>query len=156
MPLLIDGYNLLHTAQETSDSPALSDVSLCLMLCEFLRRCRQHGTIVFDGVGPRDKGPLEALDRLRVVFSGPDCQADDVIERHISQNTAPRSLIVVSTDRRIVDAAKRRKAKSTRSDDFWFQLCAVLEKKPSISEPREKRIGITDGQAEKWLKEFGL
>ena len=154
--LLIDGYNLLRAAQNISDSTQLNEASLCLMLCEFLRRCRQRGVIVFDGTGPKDKGPIESLDLLEAVFSGPSREADDVIEKLILQNTAVRNLVVVSTDRRIVDAAKKRKAKSSRSEDFWSVLCSTLEKRHRPAEPREKRTGISDGQAQKWLKEFGL
>ena len=100
---------------------------------------------------------LGGIPNLEVYFSGEHSDADSIIEQKIHDNTAPRSLMVVSTDRAIRAAAGRRKANAVRSDVFWIQLVSQLEnrRKPA-SEPGAKRQGITDMETDHWLDYFGI
>jgi len=121
MPVLIDGYNLLRTVQKDEQFEDLREYGLCRILSDYLAEMRDRGNIVFDGTGPPDKSEMEQLgefDNLEVYFAGERTDADSVIEEKIHDNTAPRSLIVVSTDRAIRNAAARRKATPVRSDVF--------------------------------------
>lgn len=155
MPLLIDGYNLLRTIQRDAYS-ALSEGQMCQLVSGYLYRKRDTGKVIFDGIGPPDKTSLRDISSLEVIFSG-SVEADDIIEELILDNSAPKRLVVVSSDRRVKAAAKKRKAVAIKSEDFWLQLIKVLEKKRSISvEPPAKREGISESETEQWLKEFGL
>lgn len=146
MPYLIDGYNLLRAIQRFEEFALFDEVELCRTVAEFLRIVQSRGHMVFDGMGPPDKRPLGGIRGLEVYFSGENLEADDIIEDKIADNTAPKSLVVVSSDRRLRDAAKRRKAVSITSDEFWVFLMTQFEKaeKRPAPEPREKRGGITD------------
>ncbi|OQA03114.1 MAG: YacP-like NYN domain protein [Planctomycetes bacterium ADurb.Bin401] len=94
---------------------------------------------------------------LEVVFSGPNREADDVIEKLIQQNTAPRNLSVISSDRRIKQAAEKRKATPVDCVDFWMKVLKQIEKKQKQqAEPQEKFIGLTNAETEYWLREFGF
>jgi predicted RNA-binding protein with PIN domain len=156
--LIIDGYNLLHTAQNLlEESTEITDVQLCKIIGEFLYRTKGKGSIIFDGTGPRDKSGFNNLFNLEVAFSGSNREADDVIEQLILKNTAPRNLSVISSDRRIKDAANKRKANAVDCVDFWMDMLKQLEKKQKQTpEPKEKFIGLTDAETEFWLKEFGF
>lgn len=156
--MLIDGYNLLRAIQNCSEETAMiTDTILCAVLSEYLRKKRKKAQIIFDGIGPPDKTELYRFGNPKVVFSGPTLEADDIIERLILNNTAPKHLTVVSSDRRIKDAAKKRKAAAINSLDFWADIVKCLEKKPKHApEPREKSLGISKFETELWLKEFGL
>ncbi len=157
MPFILDGYNLLRALQKIDAYADLTEVELCRCLAEFLRVVNDRGRIVFDGIGPPDKRELLNIRGLDVSFSGHDSDADSVIERKIEQNTAPRRLVVVSSDRRLRAAAARRKAASMPVDVFWSALCKTLSRDAQkISEPREKREGITERQAEAWMDYFDL
>ena len=91
-----------------------------------------------------------------MLFSGIH-EADDIIEQMVIENTAPKRLTVVSSDRRVKAAAKKRKATTIKSDDFWGEVIKLLEKKQKKqSEPRAKLTGISESETLKWLKEFGL
>ena len=159
MPVLVDGYNLLRAVQKSDeDFQQLNEVGLCRILSEYFRRVRTHGHVVFDGTGPFDKTDMERLagfDNLEVYFSGPNLDADEVIEEKIQDNTAPKSLVVVSTDRELRTAALKRKAVSIRSEIFWLNLIQHLDRKqkPSL-EPRAKREGITEAETDQWLEYF--
>jgi predicted RNA-binding protein with PIN domain len=156
MPLVIDGYNLLRAIQDHFERSDIGDAELCMVLREYLRRTRQRAAIVFDGIGPRNKERLQGSGGLQIIFSGQGIEADDVIERMILENSAPKRLIVVSTDRRIATAAKHRKCQTARVLDFWQQLCGTMEKPQAVREPGEKRSGISPAETELWLREFGL
>jgi len=156
MPFLIDGYNLLRVIQRSEITALLDEAGLIRILTEYLRRLRGRGQIIFDGIGPPDKTGLGGFRNLDVFFSGSILDADTVIEEKIQSNTAPRSLIVVSSDRRLVAAARRRKAVSIRSEVFWESVCKRLEKEPPRPEPKEKRQGISQSETQQWLKLFGL
>lgn len=156
MPVLIDGYNLLRAAQKILEQGDFADADLCVVLCEFLRRVHDNGTIVFDGIGPPNKQGLMGLDRLEVIFSGRNVEADSVIEQYIRENSAPKRLVVVSSDRRIRTAAKRRKCPDISAGDFWLQICNTVEKQLPTPEPKAKRIGIGEKETDRWMKAFGL
>ena len=158
MPFVIDGYNLLRAVQKQEEFAMLTDVQLCRAVSDFLSCIRDHGHLVFDGVGPKDKSAFGGMPFLEVYFSGPTSEADDVIEQRIQDNTAPKKLAIVSSDQRLRAAAAKRKAKSVPSELFWQVLLAELEKqsKRPEPEPTEKRHGLTDRETDLWLDVFDL
>jgi len=157
MPVIIDGYNLLRSIQKTCEElEALTEAGLCRTLSEYLKRVRDHGHIVFDGTGPPDKSNLGGFGNLEVYFSGPHTDADSVIEQKILDNTAPKSLIVVSSDRRLKTAAGKRKAISVSSDIFWNGVIQQLDKKKVTPEPKQKRHGLTEIETDQWMDLFDL
>jgi predicted RNA-binding protein with PIN domain len=156
MPILIDGYNLLRAIQKRESMASLDEAGLIRILTDYLRRTRDRGQIIFDGIGPPDKSALGGFRNIEVFFSGQQTDADAVIEEKIEDNTAPRSLVVVSSDRRLVAAAKRRKALSLGADLFWAAVCKLMEKEPPRPEPKEKRHGITESETNHWMDLFGM
>lgn len=156
MPLLIDGYNLLRVIQRQEAMAALDEAGLIRILTEYLRRTRNRGQIIFDGIGPPDKTGLAGFTNIEVFFSGSFRDADTLIEEKIQTCTAPRSLVVISSDLRLVAAAKRRKAVAVRSETFWEMVGKLLEKEPPRPEPKEKRQGISRAETQQWLDLFNL
>lgn len=156
--LMIDGYNLLKAVQNLLEQASdFTDIQLCRMVDEYLYRTKKRGQIIFDGVGPRDKSGFNNLRELEVIFSGTIHEADDVIEKLIRENSAPRNLAVVSSDRRIKTAANKRKADAVDCVDFWTEVLKQLEKKKKKQvEPQAKFYGITEAETEYWLREFGF
>ena len=156
--LIIDGYNLMRAVQNlTEQSFNITDVQLCQIVAEYLHRIKKKGSVVFDGIGPRDKSGFNNLFNLEVVFSGTSHEADDVIEKLILENTAPKSLSVISNDRRIKTAANKRKADAVDCVDFWTEVIKQIEqKKRRPAEPQAKFVGISEAETEYWLREFGF
>jgi predicted RNA-binding protein with PIN domain len=157
MPIIIDGHNLLWSIQqENEDSGSLSDGQLCRIVDRFLQLTAEKGQIVFDGTGSSDKSKFDNMSNLEVFFAGLGTDADAVIEDKIRANTAPRRLTVVSSDRRLRDAARARRAISIKSETFWDNLRKELQRKKTVTEPEAKRRGITRSETKQWLKLFGL
>ncbi len=157
MPIIIDGYNLLHSIQKTrEDFESISDVQLCRVISRYLKLIGQKGEIIFDGIGPPDKSGFDNISNLEVIFSGRATDADTVIEHKIRANTAPKRLTIVSSDRRLRKAAQARKATDLKSEVFWMDLQKQLSRKRPAREPEEKRQGISESETRLWMRFFGL
>ena len=154
---IIDGHNLLHFIQKASeDFGSITDVRLCRVIGRYLKLTGEKGKIIFDGTGPQDKSGFDNISNLEVFFAGLRRDADTVIEDKIKTSTAPKRLTIVSSDRRLRDAARKRKATVVKSEVFWDNLRKQLARKKTITEPIGKRRGLSDGETEQWLKFFGL
>ncbi|MCI0498934.1 MAG: NYN domain-containing protein [Planctomycetales bacterium] len=158
MPYLFDGYNLLRAIQKMEEFASFTDVQLCRALSDYLCCIRDHGRIIFDGIGPSDKSALAGMRSLEVYFSGENREADSIIEDKIQDNTAPKSLFVVSSDRRLRTAAVKRKATALTAENFWQILLNRMEKQANrpAPEPSQKRHGLTDRETDLWLDVFDL
>ncbi len=158
MPFLIDGHNLVHSLYKFDDQfESVDEYELCRILYKYLSNIRERGEIVFDGNGPPEKEPFMRFRNLEVHFSGSESDADTVIEEKISLCTAPKGLTVVSTDRRIREAARKRRCTSLKSEVFWVRLFERLDRPnaPAV-EPKAKYYGIPKGEVEMWMRIFGL
>jgi len=155
--IIIDGHNLLHSIVKISEkSEPISDIQLCWVISRYLKAVGETGEIVFDGTGPRDKGGFDNIANLEVFFAGYGTDADTVIENKIKANTAPKRLSIVSSDRRLRDAARARKATAVKSEVFWDNLHKQLRRKKPVKEPEAKRSGLTESETKQWLEFFGI
>ena len=157
MPVIIDGYNLLHAIQKShEDHESITSEYLCRIINQYLRSTKEQGEIVFDGTGPRDKTAFDNLSNLEVIFAGIGTDADSIIENKIKANSAPKRLTVVSSDRRVRSAAKARRATSLKSPLFWEKIRKWSMRKRAFKEPQAKKNGLTESETKKWLEFFGL
>ncbi|MBN1972603.1 MAG: NYN domain-containing protein [Sedimentisphaerales bacterium] len=154
---IIDGYNLLHTVIKTDEScETITDIQLCRIINNYFQITGQKGELVFDGTGPREKNAFENLSNLEVFFAGAGTDADTIIEDKIKADSAPKRLVIVSSDRRLRKAAHAKKSVSVKTDEFWTNLNKQLNKKRPIREPGAKRQGLTESETKKWLEIFGI
>lgn len=159
MPVLIDGNNLLYAARAVEDPSRLIGRSmLCDALGSWGRRRSENVHVVFDGPAP--PSPLAAQighPDIKVTYSGAGISADAVVADIIEAHSAARRLIVVSSDRAIARAARRRRARPVRSEDFWALVKHDLARPaPQRVEPEEKEAGLSPEATQQWLEEFGL
>jgi predicted RNA-binding protein with PIN domain len=155
--IIIDGHNLLHSIVNISEeAESINDVQLCWIISRYLRAIRKQGEIIFDGTGPRDKIHFDNIANLEVCFAGLGKDADTVIENKIKANTAPKRLSIVSSDRRLRDAARARRATAVKSEVFWDNLHKQLKRKKPVKEPEAKRVGLSESETKQWLEFFGI
>ena len=155
--IIIDGHNLLHSIVKIEhESEPISDIQLCWVVSRYLKLIGEKGEIIFDGTGPRDKSRFDNIDKLEVFFAGLGTDADTVIENKIRANTAPKRLSIVSSDRRLRDSARTRKATAIKSEVFWDNLQKQLRRKRTVKEPEAKRFGLSESETKQWLKFFGI
>ena len=155
MPYLIDGNNLMHALANAGASA--SREGLCRLL-EKLTAGGQRVRVVFDGPARAGSPTQQDEPANPAIAYAVGRSADDVIEEFIAADSAPRRLTVVSTDRQIRRAARKRRCTAVTSEDFARTLLAMShpDEKPPSPEPPEKRQGLTPEQTQKWLKEFGF
>lgn len=158
MQYIFDGHNLLFAVRGSGEQFASLSVEattqfLCHILEEYLILKKSRGILFYDGEGPMDKQFFNGFSRLNVEFSGDYYEADDFVEGEIEASSAPKQLIVVSSDRKIRNTARRRRATSLASLDFWFDVIKEIDKpKAKIKEPAAKRQGITSSEVSYWMK----
>ncbi len=161
MPTLIDGYNLLRGAARWGPDKLLGQLHLCELLGRWSVLTGQQVTIIFDGPEP-PSGYARQLKSsgIRVLHSGPGRSADELLIEEIQRCSAPRRLEVVSADREIRVAARRRRCREVEPQAFFESMCARLsasDTRPTgRSEPATKRKGLGEGELHFWLAEFGL
>jgi predicted RNA-binding protein with PIN domain len=158
MPLLVDCYNVLH-AEMPPSLAGLDEAGLCIALSRS-RWAGQRVVVVCDGrVKPH--GPAASpKEGVELVYSGPRCTADDVIIEMIGADSAPRRLAVVSNDRQIQKAARRRRCQVISCEEFIRGLAGDQasggKKKAEAGASRRPSGPLTPGQVDFWLKEFGV
>lgn len=159
MKVLIDAYNLFHAAKRQVEAPErLTVASLIATLDAWTRQTRHEVLLVFDGKPPPTLHEAGALcRRLGLQFVGPTLTADAAIIEFLTTYSAPRTLLIVSSDRQIRRAAKKRGSKMMTSDEFWTEVSRKLSRRRPPREPMEKRRGLAGDQSiDDWIREFGL
>jgi len=162
---LIDGYNLMHAAGLLEARPVpkglravrhrfLNDLAAGLDPIDAAQT-----TVVFDAADPPADRPATAKHKgLAVVFAVGNENADERLEQLIAADSAPKGLTVVSSDRRVRQAAERRRAAVLSSADFLDRLDARrrARRKPPIPAVRAPTPAPSPtAEAAYWMEQFG-
>lgn len=162
--LLIDAYNVLWAAGRVGLEPLeLADLARLLIDSRYGRR---PALLVCDGVPEGFAASLGRLGdllggRVRLRCAGPGREADDVIEELLEQ--APeqglaRGVLVVTSDRRLVRAARAVGARVLEAETFLGHLAAddlrgrALPKRPAFATD----LPLDPYSVGQWMREFGL
>jgi predicted RNA-binding protein with PIN domain len=171
MRFLIDGYNVMYANGLLVTGRRVGPDRLRQVRHRFLNDLAdalgpldaRQTTVVFDASvehapdGASRGGPHKGLS---VVFAVDDADADSRIERLIAEHPAPKTLTVVSTDRRVRQAAGRRKARSVTADEFWSMLDARKSQRRRGRDqapppaPPSGTPAVTPEESAYWLREF--
>jgi predicted RNA-binding protein with PIN domain len=107
--LVVDGYNVTMTGWPEL-AAAEQRRRLVALLADLAARTSTRVEVVFDGAEVDGGGiavPAPARQCLRVRFSPPGVEADDVVLDLVAQLPARRPVIVVSSDNRVREGARR-------------------------------------------------
>lgn len=145
--LLIDTYNVLHVVGVLPPEIAGIDAWGLIDLLRDSRYRAMRTILVCDGIRPAD-GPEGAIGPVNVRYSGP-CSADEIIIRLIERSSAPRRLIVVSSDRQILRAGRKRRCSLLTSEELLAQLgedyaVRQMEGRPKGSPANEEDSGAAE------------
>jgi len=168
---LIDGYNLMYAAGAIGGKEIGRELfqrkrrQFLNRLAESLgpERSRET-TVVFDANSPPPDFDLETIYRgISLIFALGDENADARIESIVARHATPKALTVVSTDRRVRQAATRRKAKVLRAEEFLDLLDQFRrqDSRPNAGDRAQanrtldRDAPLSASEAEFWLAEFG-
>lgn len=159
MHYLIDGYNLLHHAGRLLAKRSANLEAARLDLLRLL-----HGrfgkepvkvTAVFDARhAPANVPQQEDYFGIEVRFTRFE-EADDLIEAIIRKVATPAQLTIVSNDRRIKEAARRRRCPVMECVEFWETLLHRPRDEMKPAAPDSERPAMTRGEVDAWVREFG-
>lgn len=157
MRYLIDGYNALFAwglLRKKAQPHQLEQARL-----NFLQKLRQGGagagtTVVFDARHAPARGVTEEdYHGVRVCFA--DGAADDHIEELLRHDGQPVHLTVVSNDRRLRDAARRRGCRSLDCFDYLEELQRRPVAAPTVPAEAAKPEASSPEEQRRWLEAFG-
>ena len=171
MRWLLDGYNIMHAGGRLG--PKVTRDGFRRARRRFLDDIAQalgseraaQTTVVFDASAPPGDFPLiTSYHGIHLIFALEDEDADSRIERIIEQDSNPRTLTVISSDRRIRLAASRRRARPLTSEQFWdwfddLRTQAALAKKRKKTKPDlppipARNAQISSDESAFWLATF--
>lgn len=160
--LLIDAYNVTHALAARGRSARRGEVGDLLSLLTASRYAKREVTLVCDG-GPRHRDPVElqqlagllaGVQTRRVLYAGDGREADDLVEQLLRESSHPRSILVVSSDRRLQQAASFLGAATLGSREFLEHLYADMRRgEAARSRPTD---GLDSLTFEDWERYFGL
>ena len=166
--LIIDVANVLHTTGVLPPDLAGPDLTRLIDMLLASRYRRREMVLVCDGVMPRRKLPAGLLEQARrservsVLYSGPDAEADDVIEHLVAKTARTKQPVVVSSDRRVATAAGRRFFATISSETFLGHLAADLRgrntraaSRPKVESPRHA-VPLPAEMVRAWAKGLGV
>lgn len=150
MPYLIDGHNLVPAAGLRLDSID-DETELLSRLQAFCRLTRAKVEVFFDGAPPgfpsnRIMGPVKAH------FIRKGSSADSAIEtRLVDLGKGARNWTVVSSDRRVQNAAKSAHATVLASNEFAYKMASMLAASDKKSPPDPP---LSQQQVDEWMRRF--
>lgn len=165
MALLIDTMNVLHAWSGLRTGQADPSVAGLARLIASSRYASRRVRMVCDGRAPADWSdrielPLDATARVTAIYAGRGRDADSLIERLLDEDPGVRHTLVVSADRRLIKAARRRKAASLSSVAFLHQLLADARDAgiptPDPASRVRSAIPLAASTVEGWLRFFKI
>ncbi|MEM8739815.1 MAG: NYN domain-containing protein [Planctomycetota bacterium] len=157
MSLIVDCYNVLHETMPPALA-GLDEGGLCRALAASGWASAGSVTVVADGRPKPLRAATSPVADVELVFAGSHRSADDLIVQMIDRHTAPRRLTVVSSDRQIRAAARRRRARDLPSDRFIDQLARQLRRRGQGPPPpgRPRVEPLPPELVERWRRAFGI
>jgi len=165
--LIIDGYNMLFALGGPPRQYRQGELQkererlLELLSMTLSRKQKFDTTIVFDAKNSPSGIPNnETVNGIVVQFAGNEGCADQEIEDLISAHSAPRQILLVSSDHRLQRHAKKRKAKFIDSSEFLLKLLPSedfdLDEENSHAPQKPQNRSVTHAEdVTHWLEIFG-
>lgn len=173
MPIIIDGYNLLNHCGFVGSriGPGTLERARGLFLGFLVQALPAEQVnqtrVVFDSAMRLPELPdYWEQDGLQIHFASGHQDADEMIIEMLQKDSAPRQLLIVSSDHQIQQAARRRKAAFVDSDRWFEELIASANQKPEAQATAhqlktqltlEKKSGeqaLNQEETQRWLEQF--
>ncbi len=150
MPYLIDGHNLIPKLGLRLDTFDDED-ELLARLQEFCRLSRAQVEVYFDGAPPGHVSTRKA-GVVTAHFVRQGSTADGAIEARLIQlKKTAKNWTVVSSDRRVQNAAADAQARAISSEEFAREM---LKARGAATGKTDGETALSAGEVEDWLKAF--
>ena len=146
MPYLIDGHNVVAQTPGLSLEDPHDEAKLTALVKRFCARERRAATIIFDGGLPGGLSSLSNSDVTVIFASDRHTTADDLLLRRIRDEKNPGELSVVTSDQRIVNAARGRRMTVIAAAEFGRTLVKVTKAESATGKER----GLSKEEVAEW------
>ncbi len=164
--LIIDAYNLLNVQGVLPMHLAGLDLVELVSLIGHSRHASDRVLVVCDGhlshlaerLSRQTADPVQVqFGGVELLFSGVGSEADDVIEALLAHHAGSNDVLMVSSDKRLVRAARRTGAQPMSSDAFLRRL--TLDHDAATrprSLPGSRQTPLNRDSLAYWMREFDL
>jgi uncharacterized protein len=157
MPYLIDGHNLIGQLPDISLHDPNDEAQVVQRLVGFAARTGKRCVVIFDHGLPGGKSRL-SNGPVEVFFASRPGEADDLMLKRIRAIRDVKAWIIVSSDQRVLDAARGRGTGIMRSAEF-ARLMQTAPPRPTTKRPpatsEDKPGYVSPTEVDEWLKLFG-
>ncbi len=151
MPYLVDGNNVMAQRVGWHRDKARARRGLMDELAQFARARRVSVSVVFDGAPEEFFADGSSYKGVRVFYSERGSDADERIKRMVEETRGRRTLLVVTSDRKLADYVRRCGAQVVRSGEFRKRMeAAVAGGGAGEGEPS------AEGELDEWMRYFGV
>lgn len=157
MHLIVDAFNVLHSWGGGPEPGGYAELQSLSGLIARSRYADGKVSIVCDGGQFRATRPAFSAP-CKVIFAGPGKDADGLIESIVRRDSAPRSLVVASSDRRLQRAVRKRGGRWVSSSQFLGQVVrdsaapARLPIRPAFAQ----KTPLQADAVREWMNEFDI
>jgi len=155
MPVLIDGHNLIGRLPDLRLDDPDDEAKLVLRLRTYCARRRKRVTVVFDRGLPGGRSRELSGAGVEVIFASAGHTADGILCERIRGAPDPRGLTVVTSDHRVIAAARARGVRVMRSEEFAARLKAQSKvEEVDMERGAARDTYLSPEEVEEWLRVF--
>jgi uncharacterized protein len=140
MRYFIDGYNFLFRLSEIETSLEKSREGIISFLQLHAGRKNLDVTLIFDGADKEASSHFKSLGPLHIAYSAYKQSADNYILEQIDAASNPKSIVVVTSDKRLCRMVHAMQARTQSVENFIAFLLKqkISREKPTLNEsPRQ-------------------
>lgn len=118
MMWLVDGHNLIGQLQDLSLDDPYDEAKLSMAIRSYCMRSRTTATVIFDNGLPGGVSKELSNSAVKVIFAPPRTSADDLIMRRAREFGNFREMVLITSDRRILQLAHAYGIEAMASEEF--------------------------------------
>ena len=153
MPYLIDGNNLIGAIRIIDIRDSAAREKMTRMLSAYQRAKDNSVTVVYDGPPPDGVRPESHLGKLKIIYAGPQSDADTRIREILERAADPASFVVVSSDKQVYSHARWLGAQAMRVMPFYRELQATLKQSGRDAGEFDS---LSEAEIDEWIRYLGL
>lgn len=160
MHYYIDGYNLMFRVVRAGDDLQSQRIKIIKDLNAKVHLLQIEATIVFDAQYQLGETSRTHFKDLEIFFTAEGETADEYILRHIKGVSHPENCTVVTSDKRLAWAVRRRLAKTESVEEFlgwlnkrFFNKIRHLKEKEELKPPKALHLPKKPVKRKKEIKE---
>jgi predicted RNA-binding protein with PIN domain len=150
---LIDGNNVIGQRVGWHRDKPGSRRRLLEELARFLRLKKNRVAVVFDGAPDKSFPDGSSYCGVKIFYARPKSNADSRIIEMVEAERNKKSLVVVTSDRKLTSRVRASGARVMRSGEFRRMLDEIAE---NATDQEADTPKIKDDEMSEWLRYFGV